>query len=391
MRLGYGAVMVAVVRHLNPRPALIVIGGVLAVVALTVPLGAIINDEPSVRAAGIGLVAGLAALGFARTRDSGGDTIRLFGAAGAMLAVPTALLALTPTLGADVSRLAGEHRVATAIAVSGHTYDRAGAVVLVDPRSSADAVSAAPLASHVEGPLLLQGEGVAEEIQRLGASRAYLVGAAAADHEADARLEHAGVTEVVRIAGADRSATSAAVASRLRPDRVYVTSSWADAIAVTPLAADGGALLTIPADDVPPSIVRALQRIDPDEVVVVGGRAAVESDVLTFLEALLPDAAVSRLAGTDRFATSLEVFHESGMSGARPWIASGSSWPDALAAATGAAAEGRPLLLVPSTGSSPSAETSRWLRQHRDDIRSLTVVGGEEAVPARFVDRLTDR
>jgi putative cell wall-binding protein len=391
VRLGYGADVVAVARHLNPRPALLVIGGVLAVVAVTAPLAAILDDEPSVGAAVVGLVAGLASLGLATTRDSGGDTIRLFGAAGAMLAVPAALLALAPTLGADVSRLAGDDRVATAIAVSAHAYDRADAVVLVDAGSSTDAVAAAPLASQVEGPLLLQGDGVAEEIQRLGATRAYLVGAAAASEDVEGRLERAGVTEVVRLAGADGSATSAAVASRLRPDRVYVTSSWADAIAVTPLAAEGGALLTIPGDAVPASTVRALQRIGPDEVVVVGGRAAVESDVLTFLEALLPDAAVSRLAGTDRWETSLEVFHESGMSGDRPWIASGSSWPDALAAATGAAAEGRPLLLVPSSGSSPSAETSRWLQQHRGDIRSLTVVGGEEAVPARFVDRLTDR
>lgn len=383
--------MVAIVRHFDPRPLLVVIGAVLAVVAVTASLSSILADEPTVRPAVIGLVAGLGALGFARVRDSGGDTIRLLGAAGAMLAVPAALLAMAPTLGADVSRLAGADRAATAIAVSGHVYESAEAVVLVDAGSSADAVAAAPLAGDVGGPLLLDGDGIGTEIERLGATRAYLVGAAAADDGLAARLEEAGVREVVRIAGADRAATSAAVATRIEPDRIYVTSSWADAIAAAPLAADGGAVLTIPSDTLPPASIRALQRISPAEVVVVGGTAAVESDVVVFLEALLPEAEVSRLAGADRWATSVEVFEESGLEGDHLWIASGTSWPDALAAATGAAAEERGLLLVPSSGSSPSAETTRWLREHRSSIAGLTVVGGEEAVPARLIERVVAR
>lgn len=386
---GTCAAMAAVIRriHFAPRP-FVIISAVLAVVAITAPLTAILGDEPSLRAAGIGAVAGVASLAFADRRREGGDVIRLLGATGGMLAVPAALMALAPDLSAEIDRLAGPDRVATAVAVSGHLYDDADAVVVTTPTSSADAVAAAPLASEVRGPLLFLGDGLDDEIQRLGATRAYVVGAAAHEPALERDLRDAGITEVVRITGVDRHATSAAVANRLRPDRVFVTSAWADAITVTPLAAEDGAIMTTRADALPAATVRALQRVAPREVVVVGGEAAVADTVLSQIEGLLPDAEVTRLAGSDRWATSLEALERSGHSGERVWIASGTSWPDAVVAATGAAAEGRPLLLVPSDGASPSADTVRWLRQHRTELRSVTVVGGEQAVAERLVERV---
>lgn len=378
-------------RRLDLRPALVVMAAVLAVISLTVAVGAILSDEPTVREALIAVIAGLGAIAVADRRREGGDIIRLFGAAGAMLAVPIALLALAPSVGAGVERLAGADRTATALAVSQHVYDTAETVVIVDATSAPDAVAAAPLASKVQGPLLLSGDGVAEEVQRLEASRVLLVGGVAQDEALGEQLREAGVRSVISVAGTDRYATSAAVAARIRPDRVYVTSGWADGIAVSPLTSDGGAVLTVPSNGVPPATIDALRRINPSEVVVVGGDAAVTPNVQDFLTALLPQAEVTRLAGEDRWATSLAVFEESGHSGEYLWVASGTSWPDALAAAVGAAAEDRPMLLVPSRGSAPSTDTVRWLASNRRDIEGITVVGGSEAVPPKLLDGVRAR
>ena len=379
--------MAAIVRRTHPRPW-ILLAAALAVTALTVAIGGIFGDEPSLRAAGIAALAGLAAIVVA-DRGEGADTVRLFGASGALLAVPVALLALVPTPGAGAERLAGADRTATAIAVSGHVFDSAEAVVVVGATSAADAVAGAPLASAVRGPLLLTGEGTAAEVSRLEATRAYVVGAAAADPAVAEELRDAGVREVIRVSGADRYATSAAVASRIRPDRVVVTSAWPDAIAAAPITRGGGAIVTVTPDAVPTSVAEVLQRLDPSEVVVVGGEAAVSEEVEAFLGALLPDSDVRRLAGADRWATSVAVLEATDGPADWLWVASGESWPDALAASVGSSAQSRPLLLVPSGGASPSADSVRWLVRNRTDLRQVTVVGGDEAVSPSLVDRIT--
>lgn len=379
--------------HLSPRvhPRLAVLfSSVLAVVAITVPIAAILSDEPDLTVLAIGVVAGIAALAISDLRWEGGDMIRLFSVAGVLLALPASLLALVPTASATTARLAGDDRVATAIAVSAHVHESADAVVVVAADADADAIAAAPLAAHLGAPLLLAGEGIGNEVERLGATRAYLVGGTVDNDLLGVLLHDAGIDELVPLVGDDRYATSAAVVSQIRPNRVYVSSGWADAVAAAPLMADGGAVLTVPPDALPPAAVDVLERIRPSEVVVVGGEAVVSAGLEDELAALLPAAAVSRLAGDDRWATSLAVLEQSGLPADRVWLAAGLSWSDSLAGALGAVTQDQPLLLVPSDRSTDAA-TVTWLREHRTELDEVTIVGGDAAVPSRLVTDVTDR
>jgi hypothetical protein len=89
---------------------------------------------------------------------------------------------------------------------------------------------------------------------------------------------------------------------------------------------------------------------------------------------------VARIAGVDRYATSLALADASvatGLSGNRPWLATGTNYPDALAAGPGAAADGGVLLLVPLTGLGGAGQ---WLRTHAP-FDHLSVVGGPDVVP----------
>lgn len=350
--------MTAITRTLHPRPVILV-AGLLAAVAVSVPLGAIVGGRPSYAAAAVALGAGLLTLGLAdRSADrllvGGADAIRLAGATGALLAVPTALLAYPLGAAVPIDRVAGPDRVATAIAVSQEAFSRAPAAVVVGAGSAADAVVGARLAAHVGGPLLLAGEGVGDEIERLGAGRVLVVGGGVELPELP--------VGAVPVARADRYATAAAVATRIRPERVYVTSSWEEAVPV-PVRGDEAVLLT-PHDRLLPSTIAALQRTQPSEVVVLDARA----NVLAFLRALLPDAVVER--------GSAPVPAETGRAAAWPWVAAEGSWPDAVTAGTAAAEAGRPLLLVPAEGGSSIDDGVRWLRRNRRDISELTVVGG---------------
>lgn len=368
--------------HLSPRHhplASIPISAVLAVVAVTVPMVVILGGEARLAAAAVAAVAGVSALALVDLRWEGADMIRLFGVAGVLLAVPAALLALVPVDPFDETRLAGDNRLATATAVSGHLYESADAVVVVAPDSATDALAATPLAMSAEGPLLFAGTGLAEEVERLGATRAYLVGGLAGNELLGALLQTAGVKELVPLAGNDRHGTAAAVASHLRPDRLFVSATWADAIAVSPLL-EGAALLSVERGAVPAATAQALTRLRPSEIVVVGGEGAVQASVEQRLRTLAPDATVRRLAGENRWATSLLALeaHEGSLD--RVWVGSGDSWPDAVVAGAGAAATGEPLLLVPSDRAAETV-TNRWIQDHEDDLEQLTIVGGEAAVP----------
>jgi hypothetical protein len=96
--------------------------------------------------------------------------------------------------------------------------------------------------------------------------------------------------------------------------RVYVAvgTGFADALGAGPgAAANGAPIILVPTD--PPlnaATTAELVRLDPKEVVIVGGTAAISLATEAALVALLPNAAFSRIAGSNRYVTNAE-FSES--------------------------------------------------------------------------------
>ncbi|MGX5681778.1 cell wall-binding repeat-containing protein [Schumannella luteola] len=96
---------------------------------------------------------------------------------------------------------------------------------------------------------------------------------------------------------------------------------------------------------------------------------------------------VDRVAGADRFETSADIALASYPGGADTvYVATGQNYPDALAAGPAAAAEGAPLLLVPSTGALPLS-----IRTALDalDPANIVVVGGTPSVSAAVYSELS--
>ena len=96
--------------------------------------------------------------------------------------------------------------------------------------------------------------------------------------------------------------------------RVYVAvgTGFPDALGVGPgAAANGAPIILVPTN--PPlnaATTAELVRLDPKEVVIVGGTAVVSQATQDALEALLPNAAFSRISGSNRYVTNAE-FSES--------------------------------------------------------------------------------
>jgi len=294
---------------------------------------------------------------------------------------------------AATSRTAGPDRIATALAVSQWAFaDGAGDVIIARSDAFADALAATPLAATLGAPVLLTGgDGldprVADEIERLGAAHAWLLGGPGALSEAVATDVPDGV-EVTRLAGPDRYSTAAEVArvvaerggdraewavvalgNHVDPDR-----AWPDALGAGVLAARLEApLLLVSGDEVPDVTATALD--GHTGVLVIGGPSAIP-------DALFDDLAggdgreVVRISGPDRFATAAAADARDGFTASLVLIVSGRTYADALSAGAAAMHVGADLLLVEPTAL-PSATASAI---HASGPDVVMAIGGTKAV-----------
>jgi len=205
---------------------------------------------------------------------------------------------------------------------------------------------------------------------------------------------------VTRVAGADRSATSAALATGnfskgVANAYIALGTGWPDALSGSALAASAkgsGPVLLVNQGSIPSSVAKALWSLRPQHIYVLGGTAVVSSAVQSALKAYTASgsaSAVTRLAGSDRWGTSVAIAKrlaaESGASG-EVFAASGAAFPDALVGAPVAALSSSPLLLVPPTSATPSSVKSEISALKPS---KLAIMGGKAAVSASVQSTLS--
>lgn len=231
-----------------------------------------------------------------------------------------------PTLGKQVYRVDGASRLETAVALSREAFASADSAVLARSDLFPDALAASGLAGELDAPVLLTPSGglddaVADELERLGVTRAYLMGGTEALSERVQRDLHAGGITHTRVGGADRFETATLIAEEITelggPVRQVTVAlgaradgldAWPDALAAGNLAASGRApiLLTTP-EELPQQSAAALDRLldDGDLVFIAGGEDAVGKAPEQELRA--HGYAIQRLAGADRYATAVAI------------------------------------------------------------------------------------
>ncbi len=194
-----------------------------------------------------------------------------------------------------------------------------------------------------------------------------------------------------RLAGADRYGTSARVSSASFAPGVpiaYVAtgSDFPDALAAGPAAAKGGGpVLLTQASSIPTAIANELTRLKPQEIVVLGGSAVVSDAVVSELRGYATSGVVTRIAGSDRYATAARTSAASFAPGVPvAYVATGASFPDALTGGVAAGRQGGPILLVRST-SIPSATATELARLKPGRI---VVLGGTLAISSAVATNL---
>jgi putative cell wall-binding protein len=306
------------------------------------------------------------------------------------------------TVSAAQEEVAGGTRYDTAVAASRSSFATGSVttVVIATGADYPDALSAAALAGAYEGPVLLTAKNallaaVSAEIDRLGATRAVIVGGTGAVSGTvfEQLITKLGGGHVTRIAGGTRYVTAAMVADAIGAvhpvldGTVFIATgqNYPDALAGGPDAwAKVRPILLVNGASVPASTTAAIASLNATRAVILGGTGAVPASAATTVQnALAGPKTLVRLAGGTRYGTAQEVARWSAAGEGLGWttvgIATGTGFADALGGGPAMGAVGGPMMLTSPTAASP--ETLDELAANKATIMDVRFFGGTGAVP----------
>ena len=289
----------------------------------------------------------------------------------------------------NATRISGEDRYSTATEISKSTNVDTGVAVafVATGENFPDALSAAPAAASLGGPLLLTYPGgvpaaTLAELQRLKPQKIVVVGGTDVITDSTYSALKGVQSNIQRIAGADRFETSRKIAQQFFPK---ATSAYLATGANFPDALSAGAAAGIQrvpvllVDGVQSSVnaptMDVLRSLGITAAKIVGGPAAVSSGIESSLKS--NGVVATRLAGSDRYETSLVVNQDTfGPTTTSVFIATGEAFPDALAGAAAAGKLGHPLFVT-----RPGCVTGD-LRTEIESLKStsLKLLGGPTAI-----------
>lgn len=295
-----------------------------------------------------------------------------------------------------VSRTAGADRYATSVAVSQAAYpdpSTVGTVYVANGLSFPDALASGPAAAEESGPLLLTAPGslpasVSAEITRLHPAHIVVVGGSAVVSDAVFSALQKLSTDVQRVYGADRFATSRAIISRTFTSApiVYVATGmdFPDSLSAGGAAGSLHAPLLLvngKGTSVDSATAALLQSFGHPKIVAIGGDGVMSPSLVADLQNY---GTVTRLAGLDRYQTSQYVVESSFANSSKVMLANGLTFADALGASAWSGKSSSPLFIT-SAGCVP--------QRTLDDIyflgaTSVSLIGGTGALTTS-IDALT--
>ena len=299
-----------------------------------------------------------------------------------------------------VDRLPRRAPAALSAAAAAWFWASAGTVIVASAADFPDALAGATLAAEHDAPLLLTdpaelSSDIADRIRALGAARAVVLGGSAAVSDGVAAALRSLGLAVERVAGEDRFATAAQVARQVGAPAGDVAiclgrheeshRAWPDAVSAGGLAATTPRvpILLTEHDGLPDATTRALGEIGARRAFVIGGTAAIAPTVESELAGR--GLEVVRLAGRDRYATSLAVARETRSripaTQAPVVFASGEEFTHAVVGGGIAARRSAPMVLLPRADLGQA--TGDYLRQARGEYEAGVLLGDAGTVSDR--------
>lgn len=277
----------------------------------------------------------------------------------------------------NVSRIAGEDRIATSIEISKKMFNESDNVVLASGFNFADALSAGQLAAALNAPLILSKDQLdirtSDEIAKLKPKNMYIVGG---ENALSSNIEES-VKSVVndinveRLKGNDRYETSVKVMEKTKEfvDAEYLLiasgKNFPDALSATSFMADHKALMVLSdGNSYPKSNLKEI---------AIGGVNQLPLNGFTG----------ERIAGNDRYQTALAIAKRSFESNENAILANSKVFADSLSAVSVAKNYKAPIILTENENLTQSTKS------YLENMNSVTIIGGEKSVSSNIFSNPT--
>ena len=262
----------------------------------------------------------------------------------------------------QVEKEYGSDRYKTAVELSKSSFDSSETVVIANGGALADGLTATPIASYYEAPILLVKtseipEATKQEIKRLGAKDVIIIGGTGVVSKSiETQLKSLGITKITRLGGATRYETALSVAKYIDKNMYDVSNiiiaygyGEADALSISPVSGrDKMPILLVNNNSIPSSVYSFLKGESLNNAYIVGGTGVVSNTVLNSINSITKqNISGNRLGGATRYETNAKVIEKFyGDVIEKVYVTEGGTLIDALTAGPVAALSNSPVVLT---------------------------------------------
>lgn len=287
-----------------------------------------------------------------------------------------------------VSRIYGKDRIDTSIQIAKSYIKTSEFAILANQNNFPDSLSATVLSKKYNAPILLTDaikadKSLIQEIKRLQTKYFVKIGGEKSiSNEVATQLLPEG-SKVKSYKGADRYATNAEIIKEFKDADTCIIASgenFADSLSIGAFATKNGyPIVLVQKDKINDVTKQALKDSKIKKCYIVGG----ENSVSKSLEKELPQV-IERIAGNDRYETSLKIADKFYKDAQGAYLASGEVFADSLAINPIAARFDVPLILTPKD--KLPQKTQEYLDNSK--IVQIAIIGGEKTVSKQIQQEL---
>lgn len=287
-----------------------------------------------------------------------------------------------------VSRIYGKDRIDTSIQIAKSYIKSSEFAILANQNNFPDSLSATVLSKKFNAPILLTDaktadKGLIQEIKRLQTKYFVKIGGEKSiSNEVATQLLPEG-SKVKSYKGADRYATNAEIIKEFKDADTCIIASgenFADSLSIGAYATKNGyPIVLVQKNKINDVTKQALKNSKIKKCYIVGG----ENSISKSLEKELPQV-IERIAGNDRYETSLKIADKFYKDAEGAYLASGEVFADSLAINPIAAKFDVPLILTPKD--KLPQKTFEYLEKSK--IIQVAIIGGEKTVSKQIQQEL---
>ena len=287
-----------------------------------------------------------------------------------------------------VSRIYGKDRIDTSIQIAKSYIKTSEFAILANQNNFPDSLSATVLSKKYNAPILLTDaikadKSLIQEIKRLQTKYFVKIGGEKSISNEVAKQLLPEKSKVRSFKGADRYATNAEIIKEFKDADTCIIASgenFADSLSIGAYATKNGyPIVLVQKNKINDVTKQALKDSKIKKCYIVGG----ENSVSKSLEKELPQV-IERIAGNDRYETSLKIADKFYKDAEGAYLASGEVFADSLAINPIAAKFDVPLILTPKD--KLPQKTLEYLEKSK--IIQVAIIGGEKTVSKQIQQEL---